>query len=46
MSLFAVSWTLGQEATKAALQSIDSIEGQEFINDYLLKILSMMTQQR
>ena len=34
MSLFAVSWTLGQEATKAALQSIDSIVEDMEKNNY------------
>jgi hypothetical protein len=41
-----VSWSLGQEAMKAASQSQDTPDGQKFIDHYLLKILSMMTQQR
>lgn len=41
-----VPWALGLDSVKNAVSAMDSAEGQRFIEECLLRILHIMTQQR
>jgi hypothetical protein len=44
--LVVVSWALGLEAMKTGVSLMDNPDGQHFIDEYALKIIHLMTQQR
>lgn len=46
LSICSVQWATSIEALKCTLQFVDTPEAKQFIDEYLFKVINLMTQQR
>lgn len=46
LCMFTVQWTTSIEALKCTLQFVDTPEAKLFIDEYVFKVINLMTQQR